>query len=127
MKRSLPIALGCAVVLATTPAVARSPVAGSWSGTMSPLGDAIDRYGLRMTISADGRSGSWRINVCGGKLVFLRSRGGMTYFRERVTYGRDVCNGGATDAVRRVDDGLYVRVSSAKGKDYNSAGTLRKR
>lgn len=124
--RKLLIAVSAVVVL-SAPAVARSPLAGSWSGSMSPLGDAIDRYGLRVTISTDGRSGSWRINVCGGKLVFLRSRGGVTYFRERVTYGRDVCNGGATDAVQRVEGGLYVRVSSAKGKDYNSAGTLRKR
>jgi hypothetical protein len=110
-----------------TAAVAGSPIGGTWSGHMTPLGSGLDKgYGFRVTIAADGRSGSWRLNVCGGRLVFLRESGGYTYFRERTTFGHDVCVGGGTDRVRRVDDELYVRFSSTKGKAYASAGTLKR-
>jgi len=122
------IALVCSagVLAAVAPADARAPISGSWRGSMTPLGDAIDTYAFRVNINPNGRSGTWRINVCGGRLVYLRSKGRTTWFRERTTYGRDVCKGGATDAIRRVPGGLYVHVSSAKGKAYNSAGTLRR-
>jgi hypothetical protein len=126
MRRTLLAVLCSLACLGTQPAEARAPIAGAWGGSMTPLGGSVDAYTLRVTLAASGRSGTWRVNVCGGRLTYLRARGGTTWFREVVTYGRDVCHGGATDAVRLVPDGLYVHVTSAKGKAYNSAGTLRR-
>jgi len=94
---------------------------------MTPLGSALSHgYRFRLTISSDGASGRWALNVCGGSLIYIRSARGFTYFRERVTYGKDVCSGGGVDRVKRVNTGIYVHFASAKGDAYDAAGTLRR-
>jgi hypothetical protein len=123
---SVAVALVGALAAVAT-ASAPSELAGTWAGRMSPTGSRMDHgYGFRVTIAADGRSGKWRTNVCGGKLVYLRVHSGVTYFRDRLTFGHGLCKGGGTDRISRVEDDLYVRFSSPYGSAYDSAGTLRR-
>ena len=113
------------LVSATSPAEAHESIAGHWVGRLVPLGTGIKHsYGYRMRVTADGRSGNWRIDVCGGSLVVIGHRRGFTLFREEVTVGRDVCHGGGTVAVTRFGHGLFVHFDSTDGRRFEAGGTL---
>lgn len=105
---------------------AKSPLAGTWKGTMRPTGDGYSSkpYAYTITISANGRSGTWKAPPCKGKLTYLRRENGRALFRQSLTSGP--CVKGSIDRIKRQGSGLHDSIKSPYGKEYNSAGTLRR-
>jgi hypothetical protein len=123
--------LGIAVIVAASAAVAAGeaarsgPLTGTWSGSIvGNPGSGIKPIDIRIVVNADETAGSWRISAtCRGSLTLQSISNGYHHYLRKLAQGAP-CAGGDIDCLKRVGANLYDSVTSHRGGEYDSAGTL---
>jgi hypothetical protein len=104
------------------------PLTGTWSGYISGKpGSGVERHHIVIVVNAKETAGSWKLSAaCHGPLTLDSiSNGYHHYLRRR---GRGVkCAVGDIDCLKRVGANVYDAVTSHRGGEYDSTGTLRRR
>jgi hypothetical protein len=100
---------------------------GTWTGYIagSP-GSGVKRLHIRIVVNARQTGGSWRISAtCNGPLMLDSISNGYHHYRRRLARGA-TCAGGDVDCLKRVGADVYDAVTSHRGGEYDSSGTLRR-
>jgi hypothetical protein len=108
-------------------AAARGPLTGTWSGSIvGNPGSAIKPFRIRIAVNAAETGGSWWISAtCHGPLTLDSISGGYHHYLRRLAHGA-TCAGGDIDCLKRAGANMYDSVTSHRGGEYDSAGTLRR-
>jgi hypothetical protein len=66
---------------------------GEWSGTVYQTGpeNATSTYPAKMVLKGASGNMDYETLQCGGQLIFVIKTGGLYYFRESITYGKEKC------------------------------------
>ena len=130
-RRLVPLAI--AATIAAVPVVAigkrssTGPLTGTWSGYIAGKpSSGVKRLRLRIVVNAAETGGSWRISAaCHGPLTLDSISNGYHHYRRKLARGA-TCAGGDVDCLKRVGADVYDAVTSHRGGDYDSGGTLRR-
>jgi hypothetical protein len=103
------------------------PLTGTWSGYIAGNpGSGVKRFHIRIAVNARQTGGSWRISAaCNGPLTLDSISNGYHHYRRRLARGAR-CAGGDVDCLKRVGADVYDAVTSHRGGEYDSSGTLRR-
>ena len=105
----------------------RGPLTGTWSGYVAGNpGTGVKRRHIRIVINARETGGSWKISsTCDGALRLDSISNGYHHYLRRLARGT-TCAGGDIDCLKRVGANVYDAVTSHRGGEYDSSGTLRR-
>ena len=96
---------------------------GSEAGTP---GSEVKRQHMRIVVNARETGGSWRISAtCHGPLTLDSISDGYHHYRRELARGA-TCAAGDVDCLKRAGANVYDAVTSHKGGEYDSGGTLRR-
>jgi hypothetical protein len=100
---------------------------GTWSGYIAGNpGSGVKRHHIRIVVNARQTGGSWSISAtCKGPLTLDSISSGYHHYRRKLARGA-TCAGGDVDCLKRVGADVYDAVTSHKGGEYDSSGTLRR-
>jgi hypothetical protein len=105
----------------------RGPLTGTWSGNIAGKpGSGVKRQHIVIVVNAKETGGSWKLSpTCHGPMTLDSiSNGYHHYLRRR---GRGVkCAVGDIDCLKRAGANVYDAVTSHRGGEYDSSGTLRR-
>jgi hypothetical protein len=130
MRRLVPLAIVAWVAVSTTGALGKasheSSLTGAWSGYIAGNpGAGIKRHRIRIVINARQTGGSWKISsTCDGPLTLESISNGYHHYLRRLAHGAS-CAGGDVDCLKRAGADIYDAVTSHRGGEYDSSGTLR--
>jgi hypothetical protein len=130
MRRLVPLAIVAWVAVSTTGALGKasheSSLTGAWSGYIAGNpGAGIKRHRIRIVINARQTGGIWKISsTCDGPLTLESISNGYHHYLRRLAHGAS-CAGGDVDCLKRAGADIYDAVTSHRGGEYDSSGTLR--
>jgi hypothetical protein len=103
------------------------PLTGTWSGYIAGNpGSGVKRFHIRIAVNARQTGGSWRISAtCKGPLTLDSISNGYHHYRRKLARGAR-CAGGDVDCLKRMGADVYDAVTSHRGGEYDSSGTLRR-
>jgi hypothetical protein len=103
------------------------PLTGTWSGSIvGNPGSGIKPFDIRIVVNASETAGSWRISAkCRGPLTLQSISNGYHHYLRKLAPGA-TCAGGDVDCLKPAGANLYDSVTSHRGGEYDSAGTLRR-
>ncbi|HEY6630095.1 MAG TPA: hypothetical protein VIZ90_01455 [Rhizobiaceae bacterium] len=104
-------------------------LAGTWTGQghQSPAGLTGAEWPISMTIGEGTASIDYPSLGCGGSLTEISNDGTSAKYRERITYGQDVCIDGGAITVTFFQDSLsWTWVGQSQGQQYNAVAVLRR-
>jgi hypothetical protein len=120
-----------AVALANTThagATARGgPLTGTWKGYIAgKSGGEVKRQLILISVNAKETGGSWKLGAkCYGPLTLDSISNGYHHYRRK--RGRGVtCPVGDIDCLKRVGANVFDAVTSHRGGEYDTSGTLRR-
>jgi hypothetical protein len=130
-RRMLPLVAVAVCIGAASTVAARTtrggPLSGTWSGYIAGKpGSGVKRQHIVVVVNAKETGGSWKLSAsCHGPLTLDSiSNGYHHYLRRR---GRGVkCAVGDIDCLKRAGANVYDAVTSHRGGEYDSSGTLRR-
>jgi hypothetical protein len=131
IRRLVPLAIAASVAASPTVAFGKRSnsgrLTGTWSGYIAGKpGSGVKRLHIRIVVNAGETGGSWRISAtCHGPLTLDSISDGYHHYRRKVARGA-TCAGGDVDCLRRVGAHVYDAVTSHRGGEYGSSGTLRR-
>jgi hypothetical protein len=102
------------------------PLSGTWVGYVAGQPNAVARQHIVLVVNASESGGSWRLGkTCHGALALQSISGGYHHFLRTPDRG-STCPGGDVDCLKAVGVGIYDAVTSHRGGEYDSSGTLRR-
>jgi hypothetical protein len=130
-RRFLLLVVTAICIAGASTAMARTsrggPLTGTWSGYIAGnAGSGVKRQHIVIAVNAKETAGSWKLSAaCHGPLTLDSiSNGYHHYLRRR---GRGVkCAVGDIDCLKRAGANVYDAVTSHRGGEYDSTGTLRR-
>jgi hypothetical protein len=131
IRRLAPLAIAACFALSATVASGktsrRGPLTGTWSGYIAGApGSGVKRQHIRIVVNASETGGSWTISArCRGPLTLDSISNGYHHYLRKLARGA-TCAGGDIDCLKRADAKLYDAVTSHRGGEYDSSGTLRR-
>jgi hypothetical protein len=131
IRRLAPLAIVACVALLAVVAFGKTTqggrLTGTWSGYIAGKpGSEAKRQHIRIVINAAETGGSWRISAtCHGQLTLDSISNGYHHYLRRLARGA-TCAGGDVDCLKRAGPSVYDAVSSHRGGEYGSSGTLRR-
>jgi hypothetical protein len=131
--RRLLVPLAIAVCVALPAFVAfgktsqRGPLTGTWSGYIAGKpGSEVKRQHIRIIVNARETGGRWKISAtCHGRLTLDSISNGYHHYLRKLARGA-TCAGGDVDCLKRAGANVFDAVTSHKGGEYDSSGTLRR-
>ena len=129
MRRLLPLAIAVSVALPATVAGGKpsshGPLTGTWSGYIAGKQvSGVKRQHMRIVVNAGETGGSWRISAtCHGPLTLDSISSGYHHYLRKLARGAS-CAGGDIDCLKRAGADVYDAVTSHRGGEYDSSGTL---
>jgi hypothetical protein len=129
IRRVTPLAIATCVVLSATIALGktsqRGPLTGTWRGYIAgTAGKGVKRRHIRIVVNAKETGGSWKISAtCHGPLTLESISNGYHHYLRKVARAA-TCAGGDVDCLKRVGANVYDTVTSHRGGEYDSSGTL---
>jgi hypothetical protein len=98
------------------------PQTGTWSGYIT--GSYAGRHHILIVVNARETGGGWKMsNACHGSLALESISDGYHHYRRIPAHG-STCGAGFVDCLKRVGANLYDAVTSPKGGEWGSSGTL---
>lgn len=131
IRRLVLLAIAACVVLPVTVASGKTShggqLTGTWRGYISGSpGSGVKREHMRIVVNASETGGSWKISAtCHGPLTLDSISDGYHHYRRKVAHG-STCPGGDVDCLKRMGANVYDAVTSHRGGEYDSSGTLRR-
>jgi hypothetical protein len=131
IRRLTPLAIVACVGLFAIVAFAKTsqggPLTGTWSGYIAGgSGSDVTRQHIRIVVNAKETGGSWNISAsCQGPLTLDSISNGYHHYLRKLARGA-TCTGGDIDCLKRMGANVYDAVTSHKGGEYDSSGTLRR-
>jgi hypothetical protein len=131
IRRLVPLAIAASVAVSGVAAFGKpfhnGPLTGTWSGSIAgKRGSGVKRVHIRIAINARETGGSWKISArCHGPLTLESISNGYHHFLRKLARGA-TCAGGDVDCLKRAGANVYDAVTSHKGGEYDSSGTLRR-
>jgi hypothetical protein len=131
VRRLALLATAVIVAASATVAVAKTsrsgPLTGSWSGSIvANAGSSIKPFQIRIVVNASETGGNWRISAtCRGPLTLQSISNGYHHYLRRLARGA-TCAGGDIDCLKPAGANVYDSVTSHRGGEYDSGGTLRR-
>ncbi len=131
IRRLVPLAIAVSVAVSATAAFGKpshnGPLTGTWSGYIAGNpGSGVKRQHIRIVVNAGETGGSWRISArCNGPLTLDSISNGYHHYLRKLARGA-TCSGGDVDCLKRAGADIYDAVTSHRGGEYDSSGTLRR-
>jgi hypothetical protein len=131
IRRLVPLVIAACVALPATVASGKTSQGGQFTGTWRGYiagtpGSGVKRQHIRIVINASETRGNWKISAtCHGPLTLDSISNGYHHYLRKVAHGT-TCAGGDVDCLRRVGANVYDAVTSHRGGEYDSGGTLRR-
>jgi hypothetical protein len=131
IRRLVPLAIVACVAVSAIGAFGKTshngPLTGTWSGYIAGKpGTGVKRRHIRIVINATETGGRWKISsTCHGPLTLDSISNGYHHYLRRLARGA-TCAGGDVDCLKRVGADVYDAVTSHRGGEYDSRGTLRR-
>jgi hypothetical protein len=131
IRRLVPLAIAMCVVLPATVASGKTshggPLTGTWRGYITGTpGSGVKRQHMRIVINSRQTGGTWKISAtCHGPLTLDSISDGYHHYLQKVAHGI-TCAGGDIECLKRVGANVYDSVTSHRGGEYDSGGTLRR-
>ena len=103
------------------------PLTGTWSGFISGQhGSGVKRQHIIIVVNARQTGGTWSLGrTCHGPLTLDSISGGYHHYLRKLARG-SMCKGGDIDCLKRAAANVYDAVTSHRGGEYDSSGTLRR-
>ena len=101
------------------------PLTGTWSGYIAGQpGSGVRRQHILIVVNAKQNGGSWKLSArCHGPLTLDSISNGYHHYLRELARG-STCAGGDIDCLKRVGPNVYDAVTSHRGGEYDSSGTL---
>jgi hypothetical protein len=131
IRQLTPVAIAAFVVLSATVAFGKTSqggqLTGTWSGYIAGApGSGVKRQHIRIVVDARETGGSWKISAtCHGLLTLDSISNGYHHYLRKLARGA-TCTGGDVDCLKRAGARIYDAVTSHRGGEYDSSGTLRR-
>jgi hypothetical protein len=131
IRRLASLAIAACVVLSAGVAFGmtsqRGQLTGTWSGYIAGTpGSGVKRQHIRVVVNARETGGSWRISAtCYGPLTLESISNGYHHYLRKSARGA-TCASGDVDCLKRAGANVYDAVTSRRGGEYDSSGTLRR-
>jgi hypothetical protein len=131
IRRVVPLVIvGCialSAIVAFGKALQHGKLTGTWSGYIAgDPGSEVQRVHIRIVVNAAQTGGSWKISAtCHGPLTLDSISNGYHHYLRKPAPG-STCAGGDIDCLKRAGANVYDAVTSHKGGEYDSSGTLRR-
>jgi hypothetical protein len=129
IRRLAPLVIAGCVALSASVAFGNAsrggPLTGTWSGYIaSAPGSGVKRQQIRIVVNASETGGSWEISAtCDGPLTLESISNGYHHYLRKLAHGAR-CAGGDVDCLKRAGANVYDAVTSHRGGEYDSSGTL---
>jgi hypothetical protein len=130
IRRLIPLTVVACVALSVPVAFGKTSrggrLTGAWSGyILGAPGSGIRRQHMRVVVNARETGGSWKISAtCYGALTLESISSGYHHYFRKLAHGA-TCASGYVDCLKRAGANVYDAVTSPRGGEYDSGGTLR--
>jgi hypothetical protein len=131
IRRLIPLAVAASVALSASVAFGETSPGGKLTGTWSGYiaggpGSGIKRQHMRVVVNPKETGGSWKISAtCYGALALESISNGYHHYFRKLARGAS-CASGYVDCLKREGTNIYDAVTSPRGGEYDSSGTLRR-
>jgi hypothetical protein len=131
IRRLALLAIAACVALSASVAFGKTSqggrLTGVWSGYIAGTpGSEVKRQHIRIVVNATETGGSWKISAtCHGPLTLDSISNGYHHYLRKLARGA-TCAGGDIDCLKRAGANVYDAVTSHRGGEYDSGGTLRR-
>ena len=131
LRRLLPLFVAVLVAVTAIVAFGKSPhsrrLTGTWAGYIAGKpGSGVKRQHIHIVVNAKQTGGSWKISAaCRGPLKLDSISNGYHHYLRNLARG-STCAGGDIDCLKRAGANVYDAITSHKGGEYDSSGTLRR-
>lgn len=130
-RRLIPLAVAACVAVSAPIAFGKTShggkLTGTWSGYIAGAqGSGIKRQHMRVVVNAKETGGSWKISAtCYGPLTLQSISNGYHHYFRKLARGA-TCASGYIDCLKPEGANIYDAVTSPRGGEYDSGGTLRR-